>query len=373
MTEGALLNDRYQLEEKLGSGGMADVFLARDVVLDRPVAIKVLRKDYSNNEDFQKQFLVEARSAANLSHPNIVTVHDFGIADGLVYIVMEQIPGKDLKQLIRERGRFTIEQGIPLMIQACAGVGYAHRAGLVHCDIKPHNMLVSKDMRLKVTDFGIARALESISHGEKSDVVWGSPLYFAPEQAAGESPTPASDVYSLGVVMYELFSGTPPFTASSAEELARLHISGRPVPISEYVPDIPSALEEIVMKVLSKEPAARYRTADQLGRVLQRFGTMPDPPPVQQQPVSPQVITIQPDIADRLAPPPIQPFQEQTYAPPQYIPPRPTPQPVPVSDDESNSENVDWVSVGLGLLAVIAVGGLIPFYLLVYLTFFPPN
>jgi serine/threonine-protein kinase len=234
-------------------------------------------------------------------------------------------------------------------------------------------MLVSKDMRLKVTDFGIARALESISHGEKSDVVWGSPLYFAPEQAAGESPTPASDVYSLGVVMYELFSGTPPFTASSAEELARLHISGRPVPISEYVPDIPSALEEIVMKVLSKEPAARYRTADQLGRVLQRFGTMPDPPPVQQQPVLPQVITIQPDIAERLAPPPIQPFQEQTYALPQYIPPRPTPQPVPVSDDESNSENVDWVSVGLGLLAVIAVGGLIPFYLLVYLTFFPPN
>src|SRR5688572_9355781 len=278
MTEGALLNDRYQLEEKLGSGGMADVFLAKDVLLERKVAIKVLRKDYSTNEDFQKQFLVEARSAANLSHPNIVTVHDAGIADGLLYIVMEQIPGKDLKQLIRERGRFTIEQGIPLLVQACAGVGYAHRAGLVHCDIKPHNMLVSKDMRLKVTDFGIARALESIRQGEKHDVVWGSPLYFAPEQASGESPTPASDVYSLGVVMYELFSGTPPFTASSADELARLHISGRPVPISEYVPDIPTALEEIVMKVLSKEPSARYRTADQLGRVLQKFGTMPDPP-----------------------------------------------------------------------------------------------
>ena len=375
MTEGALLNDRYQLENKLGSGGMADVFLARDVLLERKVAIKVLRKDYSNNEDFQKQFLVEARSAANLSHPNIVTVHDAGIADGLLYIVMEQIPGKDLKQLIRERGRFTIEQGIPLMIQACAGVGYAHRAGLVHCDIKPHNMLISKDMRLKVTDFGIARALESIKHGEKSDVVWGSPLYFAPEQASGESPTPASDVYSLGVVMYELFTGTPPFTASSAEELARLHISGRPVPISEYVPDIPSVLEEIVMKLLSKEPAARYRTADQLGRVLQKFGTMPDPPsqPVS-QPQSQQVITIKPDIADRLVTQTTIEEEEQTY-PPQYAyaPPQPLPQPAPVSDEEANLENLDWVSIGLGLLAVITVGGLIPFWLLVYLTFNPPN
>ncbi|KXK12420.1 MAG: putative serine/threonine protein kinase [Chloroflexi bacterium OLB14] len=271
MTEGALLNDRYQLQEKLGSGGMADVYLARDELLERNVAIKVLRKDYSANEKFKEQFFLEAKSAANLSHSNIVTVHDAGEADGLLYIVMEHVPGKDLKQLIRERGRFSIEQGIPLMIQACAGVGYAHRAGLVHCDIKPHNMLVTKDMRLKVTDFGIARALESIKPGEKNDVVWGSPLYFSPEQAAGESPTPASDVYSLGIVMYELLSGTPPFTASTADELARLHISGRPVPISEYVPDIPSALEEIVMKVLSKEPAARYRTGDQLGRVLQKI------------------------------------------------------------------------------------------------------
>ncbi len=367
MTEGALLNDRYQLEEKLGSGGMADVYLAHDVLLARRVAIKVLRKDYSDNEEFQKQFRKEAQSAANLSHPNIVTVHDFGFADGLLYIVMEHIPGKDLKQLIRERGRFNIEQGIQLMIEACKGVGYAHRAGLVHCDIKPHNMLVSKDMRLKVTDFGIARALESIKPGERHDVVWGSPLYFSPEQAAGESPTPASDVYSLGVVMYELLSGTPPFTASSADELARLHISGRPVPISEYVPDIPSTLEEIVMKVLSKEPAARYRTADQLGRVLQKFGAMPDPPPQPAQPIaSPAVITLQPEIAERLAAP-----EEQTI-PPAYAPPTSW-QPVSPAPAESPPDDTDWVSIGLGLLAVLAVGGLIPFWLWVYLTFFPPN
>lgn len=380
---GALLNDRYQLEERLGSGGMADVFRARDVVLDRSVAIKVLRKEYSTNEKFQQQFWLEARSAANLSHPNIVTVHDFGSADELLYIVMENIPGKDLKQLIRERGRYPFEQGIPLVIQACAGVGYAHRAGLVHCDIKPHNMLVTKDNRLKVTDFGIARALSTIKPGERNDVVWGSPLYFAPEQAAGEAPTPASDVYSLGVVLYELLTGTPPFTASTADELARLHISARPLPVSEYVPDIPSALEEIVMKVLSKEPAARYRTADQLGRVLQRFGTTPDPQPepqvAQQHPPqtnSTPVITINPEIAERLSPS-SRPRPTPEYAPqpvyqPQYAPP-PTPEPAPAQQAESYVEEIDWVSIGLGLMAVLAVGGLVPFWLMVYLSYFPPK
>jgi serine/threonine-protein kinase len=347
------------------------------VVLDRSVAIKVLRKEYSTNEKFQQQFWLEARSAANLSHPNIVTVHDFGTADDLLYIVMEHIPGKDLKQLIRERGRYPIELGIPLVIQACAGVGYAHRAGLVHCDIKPHNMLVTKDNRLKVTDFGIARALSTIKPGERNDVVWGSPLYFAPEQAAGESPTPASDVYSLGVVLYELLTGTPPFTAATADELARLHISARPLPVSEYVPDIPSALEEIVMKVLSKEPAARYRTADQLGRVLQKFGTQPDLPPEQsqQQPQSNSapVITINPEIAERLNPSSRpRPAQVEPAYQPQYTPP-PQPEPAPAHQAETYAEEIDWISVGLGLLAVLAVGGLLPFWLMVYLSYFPPN
>lgn len=376
MTEGALLNDRYQLQETLGSGGMANVYLARDVVLDRPVAVKVLRREYSANENFQKQFWLEARAAANLSHPNIVTVHDFGSADDLLYIVMEHVPGKDLKALVRERGRYPYEQGVPLMIQACAGVGYAHRAGLVHCDIKPHNMIVAKDMRLKVTDFGIARALSSMKPGERHDVVWGSPLYFAPEQAAGESPSPASDVYSLGVVLYEILAGTPPFTAHSADELARLHISARPLPISEYVPDIPPALEEIVMKVLSKEPSARYRTADQLGRVLQKFGAAPAPVKPASEPVSSQpVIAIKQEIAERLSPP-SQPRPQPDFAPQYYQPPhKPHPPltPAPTYPAESPSEPIDWAAVGLGLLAVLAWGGLIPFGLIIFLSYFPPS
>src|SRR5512145_2263132 len=279
MESGALLNNRYQLLERIGTGGMADVFRARDLMLERTVAIKVLHETYSDDKALQDRFKQEARAAANLSHPNIVTVHDFGFDNGQLFIVMEHIPGRDMKTILRTRGRYSVEEAIPLMVQACAGIGYAHRAGLVHCDIKPHNMIVTPDSRLKVTDFGIARALSTIMPDERADVVWGSPQYFSPEQAVGEAPSPASDVYSLGIVLYEVLTGALPFTAPTSEELALLHLQADPIPPSEYVPDVPAALEEIVMKVLSKEPSARYRTADQLGRVLLRFGTQRDTVP----------------------------------------------------------------------------------------------
>jgi len=349
MIEGTLLNSRYQLLDRLGSGGMAEVFRARDLMLDRYVAIKVLRVDYSRSENFQESFRQEARAAANLSHPNIVTVHDFGFADGLLFIVMEHVPGKDLKSLLRQRGRMTVSEAIPLMIQACAGVGYAHRAGLVHCDVKPHNMLVTPDHRLKVTDFGIARALATMIPGERTNVVWGSPQYFSPEQAAGEAPTPASDVYSIGIVMYELLTGTPPFTAGTAEELARLHVRAKPMPVSEYVPDIPPVLDQIVTKVLSKEPAARYRTADQLGRVLLKFGTVRS----EALPSSP-ALALTPEVSTGFQTRASQPQTDAATLPLE-----------PEAD-------IDWISVGLGLLTVLAVGGLIPFWMWVYFAYNPP-
>jgi serine/threonine-protein kinase len=219
---------------------------------------------------------------------------------------------------------------------------------------------------LKVTDFGIARALATITPGEKTDLVWGSPLYFAPEQARGEALSPASDVYSIGVVMYELLSGTTPFTASTPSELARLHTFARPIPIREYIPEIPTALEEIIMKVLSKEPSARYRTADQLGRVLLKFGTLSDTPasvpvarpvsePVRERPQSP-----------RVDPAPRQVVQPEPV--PQYVP---EPE-VPVEEPESAFEEIDWATVGLALLALLAVGGLIPFWMMVYFAYNPP-
>jgi serine/threonine-protein kinase len=338
MEEKRLLNDRYQLLEALGKGGMAFVYRARDLMLERYVAVKILREDYTRDPAFQDRFRLEAKAAANLSHPNIVTVHDFGLDAGKLFIVMEYVPGTDLKTLIQQRGRFTPEEALPLIIQACAGIGYAHRAGLVHCDVKPQNMLVTPDQRLKVADFGIARALASIRPGEQSDVVWGSPQYFSPEQASGATPSPSSDVYSLGVVLYEMLTGALPFNATTATELARLHLDVLPPLLTETLPDISPALEQILLKVLSKEPSARYRTADQLGRVLMNFGNARVAP----------ALALTPEAA---------PVMEKSTLP---------------ALAETTSLNIDWVSVALGLLALLAVGGLIPFWVWVYFVYNPP-
>src|SRR4030066_1448430 len=223
MNSPGLLNNRYQIEGRIGSGGMAEVYRARDLTLERTVAIKLLREDFSEDPAFRERFRQEAKAAANLSHPNIVTIHDFGFDDKQIFIVMEYIPGTDLKTILESRGSLSVEETLPLIIQACAGVGYAHRAGLIHCDVKPHNMIVTPDQRLKVTDFGIARALASIPAQEVNNVVWGSPQYFSPEQASGFPPSPASDVYSLGIILYEMLTGQLPFSAISATDLAQLH------------------------------------------------------------------------------------------------------------------------------------------------------
>jgi serine/threonine-protein kinase len=279
-------------------------------------------------------------------------VHDFGLESGQLFIVMEHIPGTDLKSLIRKRGRFSVEEAIPVMVQACAGIGYAHRAGLVHCDVKPHNLLITPDYRLKVTDFGIARALSTIRPGDRDEVVWGSPQYFSPEQARGQAPSPASDVYSLGVVLYEMLTGTLPFNAGTAEELAQMHIHSIPHPLGEYLPDVPPLLEQIEDKVLSKEPSARYRTADQLGRVLLRFGTVVEPTP--------------PQLA--LTPEAVNNFEENPPAEPVA---HTQPVPVAVSQLQSLDLDIDWATLGLGLLALVAVGGLVPLWIAAYFAWNP--
>jgi eukaryotic-like serine/threonine-protein kinase len=340
MEETRLLNNRYQILEQLGKGGMAIVYRARDTMLERSVTVKVLRENYSRDPAFQERFRQEAKAAANLSHPNIVTVHDFGLDKGQLFIVMEYVPGTDLKALIKQRGRLTPEEAVPLLIQACAGIGYAHRAGLVHCDVKPQNMLVTPDMRLKVTDFGIARALSTIHPKEKSDVIWGSPQYFSPEQASGAAPSPASDVYSLGIIMYEMLTGSLPFHAETAAELSRMHIEAEPEPISDVLPDISPVLEQIQTKVLSKEPSQRYRTADQLGRVLLNFGSAKPSPPLNLTPEAAPAVTQIPE-ANPAVPP-------------------------------AGAVEIDWVLVGLGLAALVAVLGLVPFWLWVYIVYNPP-
>lgn len=362
MTDSPLLNQRYRLEEPLGKGGMAVVYRAQDLTLERTVAVKVLRSDFTGDEAFRARFHEEAKAAANLTHPNIVTVHDFGLDEGTnsLFIVMEYVPGTDLKALIEKKGRFTLEETLPLMIQACAAIGYAHRAGLVHCDVKPHNMIVTPDKRLKVTDFGIARALASIPQDEKSEVVWGSPQYFSPEQAAGGAPSPASDVYSLGVILYEMLTGRLPFSSLDSRQLVQMHRYMEPRPPHQFNPTIPPEIDQIIMKLLSKEPAARYRTADQLGRVLMLYNRPGEvavsrppsqpvtPAPAVSNPASTPVAASHPA---PVAPPPTAPIY------PAYAMARPP---------EDNPLDIDWVTWGLGLLALLTAGGLIPFWVWVY-------
>ncbi len=409
MPETTILNNRYELIKSLGTGGMAMVYSAKDQMLERIVAIKVLREDFSADLAFRERFRQEAKSVANLSHPNIVTVHDFGLDNGRLFLVMEYVPGTDLKSMLQRQGRFELELALNLMIQACAGIGYAHRAGLIHCDIKPHNLLVTPDQRLKVADFGIARALATIQPGERAEVVWGSPQYFSPEQAAGEAPSPASDVYSLGVVLYEMLTGQLPFIGTSAEELARHHREAVPPPPSKLNPEIPPVLEQVILKVLSKEPSGRYRTADQFGRVLSHISrqtqsvelpvTIPQPvgtpataptkpggsagavTPVKealrlpaQSPVA--ISSSKPfygDPASQLAhPSPTQTGQSRTIAPLGKSQPFQNVTLPAQESQESNPLDIDWKTILLGLLALIAVGGLIPLWIWVYFLWNPP-
>jgi serine/threonine-protein kinase len=326
-----LLGGRYEILRRIGSGGMAYVLRARDINLQREVAIKVMRTNLVEKPGFQARFLQEARSAANLSHPNIVTVHDFGKDGSRLFIVMEYVEGTDLKTMVDRQGPLSVNETLALMIQVCAGVGYAHRAGLVHCDLKPQNILVSPDGRAKITDFGIAVAFASIQPDTTSDLVWGSPHYFAPEQATGSPPSPATDVYALGVVLFEMLTGHLPFEADDMMVLAEMHRAAPPPSPREYVPDLPEALEQIVLKVLSKEPSARYRTADQLGRVLttllEQSGELSDGA----------------QLAASLA-------AAEAEA-------------IPAPSTAAPFRRIDYVAVVLGLLAFLAVGGLIPLWL----------
>ncbi len=265
-----LLNGRYRLLAQQGSGGMAVIYKATDLALGRTVAVKILRPSLTSDPEFLKRFRQEARNVANLSHPNIVTVHDVGQDGNTHYIVMEYVDGEDLKRLIRAGAPFSIDRALSIAIKICAGVGYAHRAGLVHADVKPQNVLVTESDNVKVTDFGIAQALTATKprDRERQRVVWGSPHYFSPEQAQGEAPSPASDVYAIGIVLFEMLTGRLPFVGTDQQELAMAHIREAPPRAAEFNPNVPEHLDRILSKVLAKEPTSRYRTADQFGRIL---------------------------------------------------------------------------------------------------------
>ncbi len=272
---GRVLGDRYEVMEKIGGGGMALVYKAKCRLLNRFVAIKVLRSEFTEDEEFVKKFRREAQSAASLSHPNIVGIYDVGTENNNYYIVMEYIKGQTLKEFIKGKGTLGVENATNIAIQICYALDHAHKNHIVHRDIKSHNILIREDNSVKVTDFGIARAVSSSTITNTGNVI-GSVHYFAPEQARGGYTDEKSDIYSLGVVMYEMLTGRLPFEGESPIAVALKHIQEEPLPPSKVNSRIPKAIEAIILKCMEKEVSKRYNSASEIINDLRQSLVMPN-------------------------------------------------------------------------------------------------
>lgn len=266
---GTMLDDRYEILEVIGTGGMAVVYKAMCHRLNRYVAVKILRDELANDEEFRQRFQTEAQAVAMLSHPNIVSVYDVSHSEDVEYIVMELIEGVTLMQYMKKKGALGWKEALHFAVQISKALEHAHEKGIVHRDIKPQNIMILKDGTIKVADFGIA-ALESAQE-KKSDQTVGSVHYIAPEQARGEQPDPRSDIYSLGVVLYEMLTGKMPYDGDTAEQVALKHITGHAVPPQELNPDIPEELAEITLKAMNADINARYQSASELLHDLENF------------------------------------------------------------------------------------------------------
>ena len=263
ITKGQKINDRYEIIKSIGEGGMANVYLAHDVILDRDVAIKVLRGDLSGDDKFVRRFQREALAASSLSHPNIVEMYDVGEDNGTYYIVMEYINGKTLKQLIKKRGALSLAECIDIMLQLTDGVDHAHASYIIHRDLKPQNIMIEDSGAIKITDFGIAMALNNTQLTQTNSVM-GSVHYLPPEQASGKGATVKSDIYSMGIMLFELLTGTLPFKGDNAVEIAFKQIKDDIPSVREINPAIPQSVENIVLKATAKNPKNRYSSAKEM-------------------------------------------------------------------------------------------------------------
>ena len=265
---GTMVDDRYKVLARVGAGGMADVFLAEDQQLGRKVALKLLHRRFAEDPGFVERFRREAQAAAGLQHPNVVSVYDRGSYDGNYYIAMEYLPGRSLKRLINEEAPLDAVRAIDITIQILKAARFAHRHGVIHRDLKPHNVIVDESDHVKVTDFGIARA--GASDMTETGSIMGTAQYLSPEQAQGHAVSATSDLYSIGVVLYEMLTGRVPFEADSAVTIALKHVSEAPTPPSQLNPNVPPELEQVVLWALNKDAAHRPANADEFIRALEQ-------------------------------------------------------------------------------------------------------
>src|ERR1700676_2777820 len=266
-----VLSGRYELSHLVARGGMAEVYRARDQLLDRPVALKVLFPELSVDRSFVERFRREAQAAANLSHPNIVPVFDWGEDSGTYFIVMEFIDGRPLSSILKTAGPLSADRTADIGAHVAAPLGDAHKHDVIHRDVKPGNVLITDEGQVKVTDFGIARAINTEESLTQTGAVMGTATYFSPEQAEGVGVDARSDIYSLGVVLFEMVTGRPPFLGDTPVAVASKHVRDHPPAPRELNPSIPPTFEAIILKAMAKDPAHRYRTAEELRADLLRF------------------------------------------------------------------------------------------------------
>jgi serine/threonine-protein kinase len=332
VAENTLVDSRYLILRRIGSGGMADVYCAEDTHLGRQVALKVLHRRFAQDQEFVERFRREASAAAGLQHPNVVGVFDRGKHDGTYYIAMEHLPGRTLKEIVTAEAPLPQEQVVDLGVQILQAAGFAHRHGVIHRDFKPHNVILDDRGGAKVTDFGIARA--GASEMTETGSIMGTAQYLSPEQAQGHAVTATSDLYSIGVMLYEMLAGRLPFEGDSAVAVALKHLSEPPVPISQFRPDINPALESVVMAALAKDPTHRWQSAEDFADALQAAGAQLEHGPPQ----------------DTAA------FAPVPAAPPPVVPPPPS--------GEQRDRRWPWFAIGLlsvalaAFLIYLAVAGL---------------
>ncbi len=337
-----VLDGRYQIERLLGDGGMARVYLGRDLRLNRPVAIKIPHPHLMTDPDFLARFRHEAHAAAMVSHPNLVDVYDVGQDGNLHYIVMEYVAGPTLKQLINREAPFDIARAVRIGEQIARGLHAAHRAGLIHRDIKPQNIIISDDGQARITDFGVAKSHLSTAMTE-TGITLGTVDYIAPEQAQGRAATPQSDIYALGVVLYEMLTGRLPFTGDTPVAVAMKHISEPPVPPRRWNPHLPASLEQIILRALAKDPAQRYQSALELAEALRAYDRL----------VSQETV-IQPSVE----PPPAAPRAVMSPRPAQITANRPAaiPGPRPATTRAPRQEGV---GCGIFLVGMLTLAGVL--------------